>query len=247
MGRSKLSQIFASVLVNAVYAMQNYPVTFISTLLSPLSILIVITFVSHGTLIGVGVVGALIMAMVSSGTGLQGDLSHLKNDFKLQDMVVSSPTKEATYIFGMAISEIIYSLPAIIVLTILAAIYVHPGVLQALVIVLIMGAMFAFSTVLGFLLSTFTSDVIQSWAFSGIVSLILTTIPPVYYPISYIPVPYQYLAYLSPTTYGAEIAQSAMGYISISQLNLAVDWAVLVAVIAVLFLIAYKKARWRDP
>ena len=32
------------------------------------------------------------MTMFSSGTSLQSDLSHLKNDFKLQDMVVGSPT-----------------------------------------------------------------------------------------------------------------------------------------------------------
>ena len=51
------------------------------------------------------------MSMFSAGMGLQGDMSHLKNDFKLQDMVVSSPTKWPYYVLGMAASEIVYSDP----------------------------------------------------------------------------------------------------------------------------------------
>jgi len=108
MGRSKLSQLWASVLINAIYSMENYPITLVNTFMAPLSILIIITLVSHGTLLSVGLSGALIMTMVTSGIGLQADLSHLKNDFKVQDMVVSSPTSAFMYMLGMAVSEVIY-------------------------------------------------------------------------------------------------------------------------------------------
>lgn len=245
-GKSIFSQILASILVNAIYAMKNYPVMIINALLAPLSILFIITFVSRGALVGVGIEGALMMSMISSGIGLQGDLSHLKNDFKLQDMVVTSQTKSSTYLAGMGISEIVYSLPVIVILVILAAIYIHPSVLQALAIIAVMALMFVFSIVLGFILSTYTSDVMQSWGFSGIISVLLSTIPPVYYPITYIPMPFQYIAYLSPTTYGAEIVQSATGFLSISTLNLYVDWFVIVAVTVILIVLAKKKARWRE-
>ena len=244
--RSTFSQFLASILVNAIYAMENYPVMLINSLLSPLSILFIITFVSRGALVGVGIEGALIMTMIQSGIGLQADLSHLKNDFKLQDMVVTSPTKQSTYMLGMGISEIIFSLPVMALLVVLAAIYIHPSAVQALIIMAVMALMFLFSIVLGFLLSTFTTDVMQSWGFTGIISVLLSTIPPVYYPITYIPYPFYYIAYLSPTTYGAEIVQSAMGYLSISSLNLAVDWIVIIALAIFLILFARKKAQWRE-
>jgi ABC-2 type transport system permease protein len=245
--RSVLSKLVASVLINAVYAMENYPIMLVNTLLAPLSILVVITFVSRGALIGFGIEGALIMTSVSAGVGLQGDLSHLKNDLKLQDMVVTSPTNSAVYVAGMGISEIVFALPVMAFLVVLAAIYIHPTAMQALTIAAVMAIMFAFSIALGFLLSTLTTDVMQSWGFSGIVSVLLSTIPPVYYPITYIPLPFRYIAYISPTTYAAEIAQSAMNYISITPLNLAVDWAVVIAVCIALLAIGYKKARWREP
>ena len=88
MKRSRLSQILASVLVNAVYEMKNYPVVTVSTIISPLSLLAVITFVTNGELLGTAIQGGLIMIFFSSGIALQSDLSHLKNDFKLQFCVL---------------------------------------------------------------------------------------------------------------------------------------------------------------
>jgi ABC-2 type transport system permease protein len=77
-------------------------------------------------------------------------------------------------------------------------------------------------------------------------STLFSTIPPVYYPIAYIPLPFRYLAYLSPTTYAAELAQNAGGYVVLSSTTIATDWIVLILVSAALFLIASTKARWRE-
>ncbi|BAB60211.1 ABC-2 integral membrane protein [Thermoplasma volcanium GSS1] len=240
------SQLAASILVNAIYAMKNFPITLINTLLSPLSFLLVITLASHGRLISVSVGGALIMSMVSSGLGLQGDLSHLKNDFKLQDIVVSSPTTASVYLVGMAISEIVYSIPAISVLGILAYFFIHTSAIGVLTIIGVLVVMFSFSILLGFTLATITYDIIQSWAFSGIVSTLISTIPPVYYPITYIPMPFRYAAYASPTTYAAEIIQNSIGMISLSSTQIAEDWIIIVIVTILLLIIAVKKAKWRE-
>lgn len=246
MKTSKLSQLYASVLINAIYSMENYPITLVNTFMAPLSILVIITLISHGALLSVSVAGALIMTMVTSGIGLQADLSHLKNDFKVQDMVVSSPTSAFTYMSGMAISELIFSLPAIIILTVLAALFIKTTLIGALIIFGVMALMFCFSIALGFFLSTYSTDVVQNYAFIGILSIFLTTIPPVYYPITYIPLPWRYIAYLSPTTYAAEIIQSAIGYLHLSALTLTVDWVVVIAVAIFLLVLSIKKSRWRE-
>jgi len=226
--------------------MKNYPVVLINTVLAPISFLIIVNFVSRGALLSQAIEGAFIMSMFSSGMGLQSDLSHLKNDFKIQDMVVSSPASPAAYVFGMALSEIVYSIPALITLTVLMAVFVHPGVVEALQLLAVMLMMFTTSVTLGFTLSTFTSDIVQSFAFSGLISTLFTTLPPVYYPITYIPLPFRYLAYVSPTTYAAEIAQSATGLLQTSTLSIVLAWAVLGGVTLALGVIAVTKARWRE-
>jgi ABC-2 type transport system permease protein len=239
-------QVLAGVLVNSFYAMKNYPMVMVNTVLSPLSFLVVITFVSRGQLIGEAIEGGFIMSMFQSGMSLQGDLSHYKNDFKLQDMVVSTPATAGAYVTGMALGEIIYSLPALAVLVVLAGIYIHPGAVEALELLAVLLLMFVASVTLGFTLSTFSSDVIQSGAFSRLISTLFSTLPPVYYPITYIPLPFRYAAYLSPTTYAAEIAQNATGVIQLPAESIAAAWIVLAAVSLALLLISLRKARWRD-
>jgi len=244
--RSKFSQILAAVLVNAIYEMRNYPIVLINTILSPLSFLVLIVFVSRGSLIGEAVEGAFIMSMFSSGMGLLTDLSHLKNDFKLQDMVVSSPTGWLTYMVGIAISEIVYSLPALSVLAVLAYFYMVLSLVGILEFVAVLILMFFASMAMGYTLATFSSDIVQSFAFSRLLSTLFSTIPPVYYPITYIPLPFRYLAYLSPTTYAAELAQDAAGYLRLSVLMMVLAWSVLIAVTVILFMISKTKARWRE-
>ncbi|MVT13619.1 MAG: ABC transporter permease [Euryarchaeota archaeon] len=236
----------ASILVNSIYAMVNYPVVMINTLLAPLSILAVVTFASHGSLLPIGALGALIMNMVQSGISIQGDLSHLKNDMKLQDMVVSSPTSAGIYIFGMAISEIVYSIPTLTLLLILNFLFVKASLFAWFLIFIDMATIFTFSIALGFLLSTFSSDIVQSWAFAGILSPLLSTIPPVYYPITFIPLPYRYISYLSPTTYAAEIAQSLAGYVPVNIYEFIMLWIVLIGITVLIFFLALKKSRWRE-
>jgi ABC-2 type transport system permease protein len=232
--------------VNAVYEMKNYPIVLLSTVISPLSLLLVITFVTNGNLFGTAIEGGLIMVFFSSGIALQSDLSHLKNDFKLQDMIVSSPTSSRLYMVGMTLAEIVYSIPALAILVALAGIYLHPSLLQIAILSIVLLLMFAISVAIGFMLSTFSSDVVQSYAFSRLLSLLFATLPPVYYPISYVPEPFRYIAYLSPTTYAAEIMHSATGYLNIPVSMVIFDWIVLLLVCAIILFIAVKKTRWKD-
>ena len=232
--------------MNAVYEMINYPIVLLSAVIAPFSILIVITFISHGSLFGTAIEGGLIMTFFSSGISLQSDLSHLKNDFKLQDMIVSSPTSSTLYMAGMTLAEIVYSIPSLVILIVLAGIYLHPSILQISILSIALLLMFAISVAIGFMLSTFSNDVVQSYAFSRLLSLLFTTVPPVYYPITYVPADYRYIAYLSPTTYVAEIMQSATGYLKISTNMITFDWVVLSAVCAIVLFLAIKKTRWKD-
>jgi ABC-2 type transport system permease protein len=244
--RSRFNQLLAAILVNSLYEMKNYPIVLINTVLSPLSFLILIVFVSRGSLIGEAVEGGFIMSMFSSGMSLQADLAHLKNDFKLQDMVVSSPTTWLTYMVGIAISEIVYSIPALVVLSVLAYYFLVLSVAGVLEFIGVLLLMFLASMAIGYTLSTFSSDIVQSFAFSRLLSTLFSTIPPVYYPITYIPIPFRYLAYMSPTTYAAELAQNAGGYLSSSLGTIILDWSILIAVTVTLFVLAKTKARWRE-
>jgi ABC-2 type transport system permease protein len=244
--RSYTSQLLAAILVNAVYEMKSYPINLVNAALSPLSFLLVIDFVSKGVLIGQAIEGGLIMSMFQSGMSLQADISHLKNDFKVQDMLVSSPASPSVYVLGMASSEVIYNLPSLAILVALGSIYIHPGAAQAAELTAALLMMFLTSITLGFMFATFSSDIVQSFAWSRLLTTVFTAITPVYYPITYIPLPFRYLAYLSPTTYVAEIMQSVVGYLKLSEGRLIIDWLVIIGLTAALFAVVSRNARWKE-
>ena len=117
----------------------------------------------------------------------------------------------------------------------------------ALSVVGILLTVWALATSLGFTLSTYFNDIRETFVFSSIVSLGLSVLPPVYYPISAIPASVRWLAYLSPTTYAAFLMQGAFGLQPLSLPSAAVDWLILVLAAIALLAIAAVKARWRDP
>jgi ABC-2 type transport system permease protein len=136
-------------------------------------------------------------------------------------------------------------------LTVLAAVCLHPALIQALELLGVFLLMFLTSIAIGYTLSTFSSDIVQSFAFSRLISTLFSTLPPVYYPITLIPLPYRYVAYLSPTTYAAEISQHLLSsrspsFLPLSTPEVAFAWGILFATTAILALIAVKKARWRE-
>lgn len=229
-----------------MYEMKNYPINLVNTVIAPISFLLVIDFVSRGALIGQAIEGGLIMSMFQSGMSLQGDISHLKNDFKLQDMLVSSPASPGIYVLGMAASEVTYSVPALAVLVALAAVYIHPGLFAAVELAAALLLMFLTSITLGFMFATLSSDIVQSFAWSRFLTTIFTAITPVYYPVTYIPLPFRYLAYLSPTTYIAELMQNTAGYLDLSSGAVATDWAVVIGLTLALLVVVSRNARWKE-
>jgi ABC-2 type transport system permease protein len=244
---NRLNQVYASILIDAVYQMKNYPITLVSNIIAPFSVLILILLVSHGVLLSISIEGALITSMISGGVTLQIDLSHIKNDFRLQDMLISSPTSAFTYMLGMAMAALTNALPALAVLSVLSLLFIHASPIGGLTVFVVISLMFAFSVALGFMLSTFSTDIQQNRAFVSILTVVLATIAPIYYPITYIPLSIRDIAYLSPTTYAAEIAQNAIGDLPLAASNLAINWIVLISVSCALFAIAIKKSHWRDP
>ena len=243
---TRCGRLLAAILVNAFYEMQNYPIVLVNSLISPLSFLLLIVFVSNGQLIGVGIMGGFIMSMFSAGMALQADLTHLKNDFKLQDMIVSSPTSQSMYMFGMALSEITYSLPAIITLTVLGFIFIKMSVLATFGFILVLVLIFFISTLMGFFFSTLSSDIVQSFAFSRMLSTLFSTIPPIFYTINYIPEPYRFIAYLSPTTYAALLCHNFGGYIQLPLSMIIFSWLILIVLIVFLFILNAKRSKWRE-
>jgi ABC-2 type transport system permease protein len=245
--RHRLRSLWTLVVLNGLIPIRSQPLYLVNLLASPLSFLFFLTVVSHGALLRYGITGGLILTMLSAGTGLQSDLTHYRHDLKLQDIVVASPVEAPVYVLGMALSELVYSVPGIAVFVVL---FVVEGLATALSVSTLLGVVllvWGFGTALAFTLATYFEDVRETFMFSPLISLVLTVLPPVYYPLRYLPAWAQLAARFSPTTYAAALVQGSVGLAPLSLTSAELDWAVLGAVTAALFAVAAFKARWREP
>lgn len=253
--RNRLRSILTIAYMNGIVPMRTQPLFLVNTIVSPLSFLFFVYVASRGTLLPYAVSGGLILTMLSIGTSVQTDMTHYRVDLKLQDLVVASPVEGPVYIAGLALSELCYSIPGV---TLLAVLWVGTAgsisLLGALTLFVVLLMVWAFATALGFTLATYFADVRETFILSSLTSLVLTVLPPVYYPVSYIPSGLLHnLAFIAPTTDAADLVRSTgsfagvTGYVPPSTGQLAIDWSVLIIATVGLFLLAAFKARWREP
>ncbi|MCI4353126.1 MAG: ABC transporter permease [Thermoplasmata archaeon] len=251
--RNRFRSFLALVFLNGILPMRTQPLYLVNTIVSPLAFLFFVSIASHGALFASGITGGLILTILSTGTGIQADLVHYKADLKFQDVVVASPVEAPIYVAGMAFSEFVYSIPGLAVFLLLGIGGLEYTVGGSLTLVGTLVLVWAFASALGFTIATYFVDIRETFVFAPILSLILTTLPPVYYPISYIPARFQWIAYLSPTTYAADLLHRGLCAVGTScwvppswtaELR---DWGVLIALTAALFFLAATKARWREP
>jgi len=245
--RHRLRSLLTIAYLNGVIPIKTKPLYLVNLVASPLSFLFFISLASQGTLFLWGVSGGFLLTMLSIGTSLQTDMSHYRQDLKWQDVVVASPVEAPIYVAGMALSEFLYSLPGIAVFVALWATNGTVTAVGAVTVAVVLVLVWAFASALGFTLATYFEDVRETWVFAPLISMSLTVLPPVYYPISYIPASIRFLAYLSPTTYAANLMQSGFGLAHPSLLSAATDWGVLLGFTVALLALASYKARWRDP
>jgi ABC-2 type transport system permease protein len=92
---------------------------FLSTV-SPFSLLFILFVISDGEYLGIAVAGSLVMTMVSFGLALGEDIAYYKLEYKIQDMFISSPVSQVSYMIGLGLSELLFGLPAIVLLIVLA-------------------------------------------------------------------------------------------------------------------------------
>ncbi len=242
-GRSLLTLAY----MNGIVPIRTQPLYLLGVIASPLSFLFFITIASNGSLFHDALAGGLVLTMISIGTSLQSDMAHYRQDLKLQDLLVASPVEAPVYVAGIALSELCYSLPGVAIFGLLWVLDTSVSWLTLLTVIPVLLLVWAFASGLGFTLATYFADVRETFVFSTLVSLGLTVIPPVYYPVSALPAKLREYAYLSPTTYAADLMRNAFGFEPLSIAARLTDWGVLIAFTAALLAIAAAKARWRDP
>jgi ABC-2 type transport system permease protein len=81
---------------------------------TPFTLLFILFVSSDGAALPYGLAGALTMVTTELGLFVGTDLASYKLQNRFQDIVVASPVTPLTYMFGVALSELFFGAPALI-------------------------------------------------------------------------------------------------------------------------------------
>ncbi len=240
----KLRQLWAVAYYLGFIPMLRNPLFLAFLFISPFTLLFILFVASEGTALPYGIAGALTMTTTELGLFVGTDLATYKIQNKFQDVAIASPVTPLTYMFGVALSEIIFGSPALLVLFILMALQgATASALVATVGVVLL--LWIATTAIGFFFSAYAPSTQNAFIINGFITTILSVLPPVYYPISLLPSYLVPIAVVLPTTVAASMFQGALGLgYSIAPV---ISLAVLTAQAVILLLLVSFRMKWREP
>jgi len=194
-------------------------------------------------------VGAIVLTFSFTGLFASQSVYFNKQWFRFQDMLVASKVSPASYAVGLSVSGLVVALPGVLValvLLLLSGPALAAGILVALATSLLLWIGLVF---VGFAIGATTKNARRANSIPQVLSIALGFLPPVYYPLSRLdayPVA-QAFAMLIPTTHAAQLAKYYFGLIDIPGWQVALGWAYLLGFTALMGLIASRRAHWVDP
>lgn len=225
--------------------LRRNPLSLIFSAITPFSILFVLLVVSGGKYSQFAVSGSLVMALVGYGLALGQDLAYYKTEYKIQDIFVASPISPLTYMTGLALSEILFGFPALVVLVSILFYFGFSLVFLPLLIFVIL-IIWVSTSAMGFFLSSRMLHMKNATQIISFVNVFLAVLPPVYYTIDRLPEWLQYVAYAVPTTHASLMIQYSMGLSVPENWTIFIGIFVLIGYAAGFLLLAKIKAIWRE-
>ena len=214
---------------------------------TPFTILFILFVAGQRAAFAYGLAGAITMTATQQGLFLGADLTSLKIEHKFQSMVVASPVSPLTYMFSVALSELAFAVPALVVLAaIISYTTVGFGLLALLEMILVIVLTWVMTSSIGFFLSTYVLNTRTAFITVSFISIVLSILPPVFYPISTLPAIFRPVAELIPTTHSANLIRSVMG-MPPGGSEILVSWLALPAFTLAFLSLALLKAKWREP
>ncbi len=217
----------------------------IASLSSPLTLLFLIYIITGGKLVQFAIIGGFIGLVATVALSSAGDAAFIRLQLRIQDLFVASRVEPSDYMIGLTLSYLIFSFPGIILYVVFGVADHLFTLYNSLVLAFVLIVLVVATSSLSFIISGIIKHVRNVWGIAAILSVVMTVLPPTFYPYTYISNISHlalYLLFISPATPAAVIAQGAFGLAPFY-------WpAVYVLIIetAAYFAVARLLIRWRE-
>ena len=173
--------------------------------------LLIFVWVWARDLVPFALIGALSYSVFLVGQRVLNEAAYIRIDHKLNELYHASPMSPESYFLGMSLGILIaYSPPAFFLLALLEIL--HPlDAAAALLLLAVLLAVWAFSSTLGYFVSTLFKDMKTIWPYSSLLTNLFGILPPVFYPLGLFPAGLRWVALVVPTSSAVALVENAAG------------------------------------
>jgi ABC-2 type transport system permease protein len=243
-----IRQAFLIAHMNGLLWLRRYPASLIFTAMIPFSFLFIVFVIGGGKYTQVAFAGSLVSAAASYGLATGNNIINWKVENKMQDVFVSSPVSSFTYMAGIALAELLFGIPAFLVLGVLVVIFSSNFLYSAAMVILTLLLVWASTSSIGYFIATRATHPRFVESFIAFLRIAIAVLPPVFYPLAIVHTQeLRYLAYVIPTTHASLILQQGMGIPEdLGGWSPPIGFAVIFAYVIGFALLAQSKAAWRE-
>lgn len=184
--------------------------SYVSSLLGTLWFLVIFYILGGIRLVPHVLVGAVVASIFGSCI-VSSTYDAYYKAIGLKDLFLASPLSSIEFRFGIALGYLIptfiQTTPYLVLLFILS----KPNIYSVLLIALLIIVLWLIAVLIGYILPS--TDFMSLGPRIGLVSKILTMIPPIYYPLDILPTYVRPLAYIAPTFNISELMKTVLGIV----------------------------------
>ena len=218
------------------------PSYIVASLSSPLTLLFIVFIISRGELVKYAIVGGFIGLVASVALSSAGDAAFMRLQLRMQDLYVASSVNPSDYMLGLTLSYLMFSLPGIVLYSIIGYFEHIFSATATLALAGILALLVVSTSSISFIVSSSIKHVRNVWGIAAIMSVVMTVLPPTFYPYFYIPKIALYALSILPVTPAAVLTQGAFGLAPLLSLEI----PVMLAETVIYFSLARYLTRWRE-
>ena len=184
--------------------------------------LLVFVWVLDPSLLSFTVIGAMAYSVFLIGQRVLNEAAYIRIDHKLNELYHASPMSPESYFLGMSLGILLAYSPPLVVLFAILEILQPMSLAATAMLVLVLFGLWAFSSSLGYYISTLFKDMKTIWPYSSLLTNLFGIVPPVFYPLFAIPAGFQWTrlpALLVPTSSAVALAEGMAGMEALSTIE----------------------------
>lgn len=174
-------------------------------------VLLIFVLILDRSILVYALVGATLYSVFMLGQRLQNEAAYIRIDHKLTDLYFASPLSAEGYFVGMSTGVLLAYLPPILILAVVLEVVAPLTPAAAVALGLTAAAIWFFTCSLGYFISTQFKDNRAIWPYASLITNFFGVLPPVFYPLAYLPASLHTVALLLPTSAAAVLVEAFQG------------------------------------